>query len=382
MNRRAAEYLVLIAAWALLPFSSALAAGGVGLKSDFLVTAASGDKEPGQGTVTAGNGIYNVHVQDISSSAVGTYTATTGPSHPAGPGLNVLFGGGSPGTSFNTIRSYTTGTDYVQVPGRSSTNTVVYLAPFGSVTPIGTTGFRTTYVLPGPGVTPDALTVLSDLNVNGTTFQDSSISVTTSVTNNGATSVEIGIRYHWDFQIGSDDGPTLQQISPDGAVLVNETEFAPPTFVQYRIVDNDINPTPPTFFIFGTATGPSGLLPPPTAPAVLQYVCWPSAVSTAFDYTVNPSLDIATTASSCRGSAGGDTAVHYFFGANQASPIAIPPGGEVTVSASIFLSTSPEPPQVPSTAPAPALGPWGLLGVAVLLLLVGVIGSRGVRTSH
>ena len=69
-------------------------------------------KEPAVGTIEAGNNIYRVFVQDIPGLAVGDYTVTTGPNHPLGAGRNLLFGSGSPGTSFNTFRSYTTMTDY------------------------------------------------------------------------------------------------------------------------------------------------------------------------------------------------------------------------------------------------------------------------------
>src|SRR5215510_11493000 len=51
--------------------------------------------------LTAGNTIYQVHVED-QSPGVGLYTVTTGSAHPAGQGLNVLFGGGNPSTTFNT----------------------------------------------------------------------------------------------------------------------------------------------------------------------------------------------------------------------------------------------------------------------------------------
>lgn len=256
------------------------------------------------GTLTAGNAFYKVHVEDVPGFGVGLYTITTGPAHPAGSGLNVLFGGGSPGTTFNTIRSYTSGTDYVQdTQNKSSVNTVVSLDPFGTATPIGTTGFRTTYMLPGPPTTPDALTIISDVKVNGTTFEDSTIEVTTDVINDGNSSVTIGIRYLWDFQIGDDDGPTFQQINPNSAVRVNEAEFIGPAFMQYRIEDNDVNPSPPTFFIFGTVTGPATVTPTP--PDLLQYVCWPDAFDTSFGYTVDQTRDIATTVSDCQTGTGG-----------------------------------------------------------------------------
>ncbi len=305
-------------------------------------------------TVSAGNDFYRVHVQD--SGNVGLYTVTTGPLHPAGAGLDVLFENGPPATTFNTIRSHTSGTDYVQKPSSSSNPTVV-LGAFGSVVPIGTTGFRVTYTLPGPPQTPDALTIVQDVNANGTTFTDSTVEVTTSVRNDGASPVAIGIRYLWDFRIGNDDGPTFQEFNPLGAVRIHEAKFASPVFEFYSIVDNDINAAPPTFNVFGTVTGPGSVSPRPTAPDVLKYVCWQTAFPLAWDYTVNPLRDIATTASDCRGFAGGDVAVLYYFGEPAANAIVIPPGETRSVSASL-LAVPPRPNQPPvwNEPPTPADG--------------------------
>jgi hypothetical protein len=127
-------------------------------------------------STTIGNGIYNVHVEDtIGNGGVGVYTVTTGPSHPIGGGLNVLYGSGYPWSTFNTIRSYTSSTDHVQTVETDliSGNTVVSLDSFGTVTSLGSTGFRTIYELPGLPTTPDALTIITDVNVNGTTFENS-----------------------------------------------------------------------------------------------------------------------------------------------------------------------------------------------------------------
>lgn len=314
-------------------------------------------------TLTEGNAFYNVHVQDAAGVSRGQYTATTGASHPAGNGLNVLFGNGSPGTTFNTIRSYTTNTDYVQTgSGLTSSNTIMSLGPFGIVAAIGTTGVRTTYTLPGPGQTPDTLTIVQDVNVNGTTFLGSTVEVTTMVTNNGTGPVQIGIRYEWDFEIANDDGPTFQAINPNGAVLTNETQFLPPGFESYRIEDNN-PPDAPTFDVFGTVSGPAFVSPTPTTPDLLQYVSWPDAVDTAFDYTVTPSLDVATESGPVD-----DSAVLYFFGHNSSSAITIPASASRTVSASLFLRQA---------APQAARGVPALNG-STLLVLVMLLGGTGV----
>jgi hypothetical protein len=308
------------------------------------------------GTVTATNSIYDIFVQDIPGGGVGQYTVRTGPAHPvtvsSGSPQNVLYGGqsGLPGTSFNTIRSYTTGTDYYQgVSVPTSAFTTISLDPVmtpgisTTVTPLGTTGYRTVYTLPGPPVTPDSMTIMQDININGTTFNNSSVEVTTTVTP-WVTATEIGIRYLWDFEIGNDDGPPFAERDPDVAPTIYEADFAPPGFSYYRIEDNDINIPVPFFDVFGTTNGPGAVTPPPTPPDLVQQAAWPLSFYTAFNYTTNPLLDVATTSAPYRGFAGGDNAVHYFWGPDPASAITILPGHSVTVSQSIFAAPPGEEP--------------------------------------
>jgi hypothetical protein len=315
------------------------------------------------GTITAGNGFYSVHVQDISGLGIGRYTVTTGPLHPVGNGLNVLFGNGFPGTSYNTVRSYTTNTDYSQRTGVSSPNPVVWLDPFGNAVPLGSTGVRTTYSLPGPPTTPDTLTIVQDVNVNGSTFANSTVEVTTRITNGGSAAVLVGLRYLWDVQIGADDGPSFQPQLPPGPVFVTEAEFRPPTFGAFRIEDNGVNPSPPTFNVFGTVSGPPTIVPSPTTPDLLQFVCWVSAVGEAFEYTVNPSLDCST--------GGRDSAVLYFFGSDQMRAVSIGPGETRSFSASLFLN-QPGTLQLRPQA-APALSAFGLSTLSLLLAGLGLL---------
>lgn len=298
-----------------------------------------------EGVLTAGNGIYRVHVSDDSWYGVGTYTATTGPAHPAGEGLNVFFGSGEPGTTFNTVRSWSTRTDYVfgSASDHPSPFAVVSLDPYGKVSSLGGQGLRTVFVLPGPPATPDALTIVSDVAVQGSGYEESAITVETRVTNDGPAPVALGIRYLWDFQIGQgelggDDGPTFQTVDPAGPVLVTESEFLLPWFGAYRIVDNDINPDPPTFFLLGTVNGPAGLSPTP--PDLLQFVAWPLAYySTAFEYAVDPGLTVATEdEDGVSPWSGGDSAVLYYFGSDPSTAFLLPPGGEARSSASLYLT--------------------------------------------
>ncbi|ABX43172.1 hypothetical protein [Lachnoclostridium phytofermentans] len=96
--------------------------------------------------------------------------------------------------------------------------------------------------MPGPPTTPDAIIILLDINVVGGTFADSTIALTTQVINNGEAPIQIGLRYLLDYMIDFDDGPTFQQLGPNGPILVNETQFVLPTFEDYEIEDNDVSP--------------------------------------------------------------------------------------------------------------------------------------------
>lgn len=289
---------------------------------------------------TAGNGYYNVHVERLPGSGVGLYTATTGPLHSAGGGLNVLFGSGTPGTSYSTIRSYTSQTDYVQVIGGASSSFVV--VPLDGLArgfvPMGTTGFATIYTITGR----DALTVVQIVRVNGATEADSAIEVTTAIKNDGPNAVDLGLRNLWDFKVGQDDGPPLQEMSPLGGVLLTEAEFAPPSFESFRVMDNELTPGAPTLAVVGTVSGPRWVQPPPSPPDMLRFVCWQDAHRSAFDYTVNPSRSVATTASNCPStSGGGDSAAAYYWGTTAADAIRIPPGGAKVLTAALCAEPPP-----------------------------------------
>lgn len=325
-----------------------------------LIVAGSGRSTRAEHT-TASNGIYDLFVEhDTSSDGIGTYTAGTGPSHPVtvdqGSRQNVLYNGdsGDAWSSYTTIRSYTSDTDYVQTTDLpSSSNAVVNMDSFATTTDLGSTGFQTTYTLPGPfgkPGTPDQLEITQVWRVNGTTVNNSVVELTTTVENTGSSPVSIGIRYQWDVQMSCDDGPTFTPIdafgNPVGPTLTTEQTFAAPTFPAYRIEDNDCTDSP-LLSVFGTA-GPSGLQPPPTQPELLMYADWGSAFDAAFDYTTNPADS----------GPDGDSAVLYFYGATQGSAIDLSPGESVSVRAELFAGQAGEPPPVFPT-PTSSLEPTG-----------------------
>jgi hypothetical protein len=199
---------------------------------------------------------------------------------------------------------------------------------------LGTTGLRATYTLPGPPTTPDALTIIQDLKVNGSNFSNSTVEVSTTIINNGTLATSVGVRYLWDMQVALDDGPTFQQVGPSAPLRTTETEYLSPAFTAFKIEDNDVNTNVPTFDVFGTVNGPSTIVPTPTRPTKLQYASWAGSVGTAFDYTINPALVIAVSGATTLN----DSAVLYYFGNSASNALAVAAGGSVKVSASMFLT--------------------------------------------
>lgn len=288
--------------------------------------------------LTATNGVYTVGVEDGSAGGNpngnlnrGRYAASTAAGHPIGGGFGLLYGIGAPQTTFNTIHSFTTGTDYVQgSPGQTSPPSVISLSPLMAVTPLGSNGVRALRTMNAP----DKITVETDTVVGGTTPSDSVIEVTTHVTNDDNAPVRVGIRYLWDVQVGGDDGPMFQPVGTGAPFSTNEAAFAAPAFASWRVEDNGHNFSPPTYDVLGSAAGPVAVGPAPTPPSLLEFGCFPAASHQPFAYTADPSYDVSTSQSLCGGlGANGDSGVLLYWGDQSANAIAIDPGHTATVTA-------------------------------------------------
>ena len=285
----------------------------------------------------AGNDLYRVYVEDdAAGDGIGVFSIGTGPSHPAGEGLSLLSGGdtGEAANSFLTLRSYTTGTDYVQTSsGTASGNLTVGLNEFGSLEPIGTTGYRTTFQLPGPIDTPEALRIMLDVNVTGDKYADSAVEITTTASNMDVIPVRFGLRYLLDLDVAGDDGPILITEKASLAPLNMEDSFEPPDFPVFRAEDN--NDSRPALSLVGTVSAEfPDIAPATTSPDVLKYALWPDAFATAFDYTIQD-RDIATSTGR------DDSAVLYYFGATEKDALTLQPGETLTVSISLFATLPP-----------------------------------------
>ena len=292
-----------------------------------LYSTASGDS-PG-----AGNDFYHVSVEDRAGrDGLGVFTIGTGPGHPEGDGREILFAEDAPGdaaTSYITVRSYTTGTDYVQTRrGPGSSNLVAGLDAFGSVEPLPA-GYRTSYDL-AIAAQPDALLIASKVMVGGATYQESVVRLTTTLTNTGDFPLTLGVRYLLDFSLYGDDGPVL--VTENGPWSVEQSFSPAPATVQMRRGDSEQHPVA----VRSELTD--------AAPDAMKYAFWSDAFEFAWDYTPK-GRDIATD--------GGlnDAALLYYFGSTPATALHLDPGESVVVALAL-AGGSPEPSPTPTPSPS------------------------------
>lgn len=288
----------------------------------------------------AGNGIFQVYVEQSPVLAPGAFTVLTGPDNPAGEGQNVLFGNGVPGTSYLIIRRTTadgTVTDYVQGQLLTHATEVSLDSDYEYTEEIGTTGYISHWGT-------DFGNVQEQVEVVGTTRADSTIEVTTTIDPLLAQpDDEFQVQYIWDVAIGADDGPVLQELPAGGAfepfdpVVTTEQQVAT---TRLAVADNDGNAAPPNLAIAVGATGSTDSV---------KYVCWTDAIYGEFGaYEIDPSYDVSTTDSTCTNSDGdNDSAVVTVW------PTALASGGVMSVTST--LSMTPPAPHSTSMTAEPVL---------------------------
>ena len=325
---------------------------------------------------TAGNDHYQVYVNEsYGGVGIGTYTATTGILHPVtqayGP-QNVLFGGGTPSSSWTVVHSYTSGASYSQRRGQALAGGTAppliledFAVPGEEAVPIGAAGIQTHYIVMngGGGLGPDDdLDIYQTLRAVGTGFNDSAVEISTQVFNISGHTIELGIRYLLDFQIGGgDDGPAFQLRGPDGPVQIIEQSLPVPAALTFEMLDNNdpsdltcaMGPTNtpfPLLSVSGSVRGPTRLQP--TAPTLLDFVSWQHIsglpgktyffpAPDAFFYNVGP-YDASTCTISYD-----DSAVAYYWGEVPGSSFFLLPGQSVKVSAYLFAYLPGQPPAFP-----------------------------------
>jgi len=343
-----------------------------------------------KGTVTAGNLFYRVAIEDILGNGVGLHTVRTGSRHPLtlalGRPQDLLAGGarglidstnvstirrmpiGRPGTSYTTIRSYTSRTDYVQtefarhdvasgfnrvwldstfISDKSVVSREQYLQeiPPGSNDP---TGYMVTYRFPdslGQKNVPDNMLIRQIINVHGTDFNDSWVEITTIVRNMGPEAIEIGMRYLWDLNIGNDDGPEL--FEQGFSEFFGEEERSSDWVNFGYLRATGINPNPSksapdsldylNYNVYLSGITPTNLKRAPLQPTRLQQVRWFDAFFKPFSYVVNSNLKVTENDGSF-GLPGGDSAVQFFWGETLDNAITLASKDSVQVTQALFAT--------------------------------------------
>jgi len=247
---------------------------------------------------TFSNPFYQVHVQSTPASGTpsgafqyGSWNAVTGPSHPTGPGNNILYNGTLTTTNFSSLRIFEptgTATDYTFGNVGSGVSLDPFLVGEQYTSTFGDAGFQTTWNL-----TPENLEIVQNLAVVGTTYDNSAIYHTVELTNTGTSAISLGWRNLYDWTVNDptlDDGPNNQiEVAGGGGVQVpattNEFSYTPTPGSFARVsVDPGVATYQP---LLGLGYDPGFIAAlPTTSPDLYNFVSWNGSVVTAYDYTL------------------------------------------------------------------------------------------------
>lgn len=159
----------------------------------------------------ASNAAYQIDVKPT-----GEYTAGTSAGHPVWR-ESLLFGGQdvpNGETTFNTIRSCGTTTDYRLTSDSCRADVGFACTRLDAVattthrmvtgTSPASVGFQTTWDLASAG---DDLLVVQEIVIEGEDVTDSVVRVTLCITNRAPSNAVLGVRFLWDMQTDRVDGP-------------------------------------------------------------------------------------------------------------------------------------------------------------------------------
>ena len=218
-------------------------------------TADGGGASPAADLTPIQNGVLNV-TNDNLVLYVGTdgrFTLQTADDE--GNNVDLLYGSGSPGTSYLTV--VVDGTTYTTGSNMSS-----YIT--GEPTVTGES-IVTEWTLPGDVVVTQTITLEGEL----ATFD-------VSVENDGSAATDVRTRFLFDYQVADEDGSPVWL---GGQVINTETSFDDPAFDSWKTYDQV--PTP-------TFTGQARLL---TQPDRVAFTQWGSAYRSPYEYTVTPGAE-------------------------------------------------------------------------------------------
>lgn len=308
--------------------------------------------------VILSNGFYSVNLDtDGTNGSLGSWNAVTGAAHPTGADNDLLYDGSTTSTNFSSLRIYGAGGPTTFTPdGQAGTSWDGFLTSAASSTtyvPAGQ-GYRMVWDL-GIGV---GVSFSQELAITGTTYANSAIYHTVTVTNSNSSSIAIGWRNLYDWAVNDpsfDDGPSNAiEIggAPVVATTVSEFTYTPAAGSYARVAAAPLPGGGATYEpLLGLGFDP-GFIPalPVTTPEAYVYASWPDSVDTAFDYTPS-GLDVGSEDGDIDDSAGlswfgrtAETAVSIGAGETvrftqtiYAVPPGLQPGQDVPEPASIAL---------------------------------------------
>jgi len=278
--------------------------------------------------ITITNGIYTAHIENTS----GSWNAVTGASHPVGPDRNLLFSGMGVSTNFSSLRIFADSGSPTYTASGSGAGAIDWNTFVTSAAP------STTYVPAGQGYRMDwnissrSVAFSQELAITGTTYANSAIYHTVTVTNNNANSIMIGWRNLYDWTVNDpvfDDGPSNAiEIGGVASVPTTTTEFAyTPVAGSYVRVTAAPPPAGGATYepLLGLGYDPGFIAAlPVTLPTEYDFASWPASFGTAFDYTTS-GLNVS-----------GDSAGLSWFGRDAGSAITIGAGQTVRFTQTIY----------------------------------------------
>ncbi len=290
-------------------------------------------------TITNGYLEWNLNISNTSGDAFGSYTARTGSMH-TDPHVTILYGAPDAWSSYTTIHSGNSNTDYVGTyggwvdypyPGYNLDSLQPYAqqvichesGPIKSVTFV--------YRLTRGG---DDLTVKEIFWITGSNPDDSRLWHKTIVINNAFTPNSVGVRWQYDTHLDTTDHPAHYQCDyyPSfsmscGPMVTHEMMLSPvpDTFDYLRTSDTD--PPSGLYHIFAVYEyGPdSGIV---AIPDFVYHAYWPDAYNNPWTWSLgggNISLG-----------SGSDNAFVYFW-----DPVTLLPGDSVVYYSYIGATRTP-----------------------------------------
>jgi len=343
---------------------------GANLKSDASVQ-----------TISATNTWYEGIIADeVDCQGPGTYSFITNAGHPWGDNLNILFyvppssGYDAPWWSYTTVRDYTGAREYILgyndcceedewgdcvewpmlnlvagTPGYTLEDAYPYRTGQGNFN--GTAGVRTTWSVSG------VMDITEEIEMTGTSFDNSRIRYTVIVTNRSGSQRCFGIRGFFDINVAGNDGAYFWD--PVNGWRQDEEGWNNPPF-KYYVVSEVYGGG--TRYIYGNISDSSyGMTP--TKPDRFSYAYWGDFEEPFGNgLWANAWLDCSA---QNRNVGGTDASVAYWWG-YDGTPICLNPNE--SFNATTYFFASPQPLDVQEEAGGPS-GP--IFGVRLEEAVVG-----------